>query len=194
MKRLLSWMLALALALLPSGGAAEEKPRRLTLMIYMCGSNLESAYGSATSDILEMLEAGGAGDGVSVLLMTGGTSRWSLGLDAQQCQIHELGPRGMRTVWHSEALDMGSSETLTRLLRYGRENRPAEDYALILWDHGGDPMEGLCWDELFSLDNLSLEELRQGIEDAGLGRRLSWIGLWCTAGQNGSLGLIGQTK
>jgi len=55
-------------------------------------------------------------------------------------------------------------------------------------------MEGLCWDELFSLDNLSLEELRQGIEDAGLGRRLSWIGLWCTAGQNGSLGLIGQTK
>ena len=132
MKHLLSWMLALVLALLPSGGAAEEKPRRLTLMIYMCGSTLESAYGSATSDILEMLEAGGAGDGVSVLLMTGGTSRWSLGLDAQQCQIHELGHRGMRTVWHSEALDMGSSETLTRLLRYGRENRPAEDYALIL--------------------------------------------------------------
>ena len=60
MKHLLSWMLALALALLPSGGAAEEKPRRLTLMIYMCGSNLESTYGSATSDILEMLEAGGA--------------------------------------------------------------------------------------------------------------------------------------
>ena len=57
-------------------------------MIYMCGSNLESAYGSATSDILEMLEARGAGDGVSVLLMTGGTSRWSLGLDAQQCVFY----------------------------------------------------------------------------------------------------------
>ena len=180
MKRLFRRVLAfaMAMAILPMGIPARgEGRRKLTLMIYMCGSNLESTYNLASSDIQEMLRARGAQDAVSVLLMTGGTQRWSLGgLNPRECQILELKRRAMGRVWRSEAQNMGSSETLTQLLQYGKAHYPSEEYALILWDHGGGPLEGLCWDELFSPDNLTLEELTRGIEDAALGQKLSWIG------------------
>lgn len=169
--------LAIIMAILPIGGlAGSEAHRKLTLMVYMCGSNLESTYSLASSDIWEMMSAKYAEDGISMLLMTGGALSWSVGCNPDECQIQELRHHGMRPVWRSEAKNMGSAETLTQLLRYGKENYPADEYALIFWDHGGGPMEGLCWDELFSLDNLTLEELRRGIEDAELGQKLSWIG------------------
>lgn len=167
----------LAIAMLPVISLAEANGhRKLTLMVYMCGSNLESSYGLASSDIAEMILSKGTTDEVSVLLMTGGTQRWSIGLNPNECQIQELLLGQMRTVWRSEARNMGSNETLSQLLRYGKDHYPADEYALILWDHGGGPLDGLCWDELFSLDNLTLDELKQGIEDADLGQKLSWIG------------------
>ncbi len=179
MKRVMGLMLALSMALaaLPMHSVAQESGRRLTLMVYLCGSNLESEYGSATSDIMEMTADGSPGSDVSVLLMTGGARQWYTGYDSARCRIQELvGRGGVRTVWDFESMNMGSSETLTRLLRYGVENYPADDYALILWDHGGGPLEGVCWDEMFSLDNLSMDELCQGIADAALEKKLAWIG------------------
>ena len=159
-----------------TGHAEETQARRLTLMIYMCGSNLESGFGAATEDIEEMKAAGLRGNEVTVLLMTGGTKQWVEGYDASQCLIHELGPRGTRIVWRSESKNMGEAETLTHFLQFGHENYPAANYALILWDHGGGPNEGVCWDELFSLDRLSLQELSLAIEKACLGQKLEWIG------------------
>ena len=71
---------------------------------------------------------------------------------------------------------MGDPETLSGFLQYGMENYPARDYALILWDHGGGPMEGVCWDELFSMDHLSLSELTEALEASALPGKLRWIG------------------
>lgn len=170
---------AMAVALLPAGALARaETGRKLTLMVYMCGSNLESSHELASKDIDEMLLARGREDDVSVLLMTGGSSRWKYGLiNPDECQIWELIYRGMpRKVWRSEIQNMGSSGTLTQFLRYGKEHYPADEYALILWDHGDGPLGGLCRDELFDPDKMTLEELKRGIEDAALGQKLSWIG------------------
>ena len=150
--------------------------RKLTLMIYMCGSNLESGYGSASADIEEMKNAGLRGNDVTVLIMTGGSEQWAAGYDPSRCLIQELGPRGMRVVWRSDAMNMGEADTLTQLLRFGKESYPADDYALILWNHGGGPMEGVCWDELFSMDRMTLPELSSAISNADLGQKLSWIG------------------
>ena len=158
---------------LPSGA---ETTRKQTLMIYMCGSNLESSYGSASADISEMLEAGLTGRDVTILVMTGGTTSWSQGYDATQTQISELGPRGMRVVWRDDAMNMGDPATLTQLLTFGQEKYPAQAYSLILWDHGGGPLEGVCWDELHGMDHLSLEEMTGAIAAAGLEQKLSWIG------------------
>ena len=167
------------LAFLPfvSARPVQASPERtLTLMIYMCGSNLESQYGSASSDIQEILDAGYDASQVTVLIMAGGSESWHLGINPDEISILEIGKRGMRTVWKEKASSMGSSETLTRLLQFGTENYPAKDYSLILWDHGGGPMEGVCWDELFSMDNLTLQELDEALKNTSLPQKLSWIG------------------
>ena len=39
-------------------GCAAANEKELTIMVYICGSNLESRYGSATADIQEMLASG----------------------------------------------------------------------------------------------------------------------------------------
>ncbi len=177
MKKLLCTIFVVLLTLaclLPA--SAQSPQRKLTLMIYMCGSNLESSYGSASADLQEMLAAAPGLQNVSVLIMTGGSTRWNTGYDASQLQISELGKRGMRVVWRDAAASMGVSHTLTQLLQFGVEKYPAEDYALILWDHGGGPLEGVCWDELFSMDNLRLSELTEALDASPLPGKLSWIG------------------
>ncbi|MBP3719757.1 MAG: hypothetical protein J6J41_00330 [Clostridia bacterium] len=171
--------LLLPLVLFVGGAGAETGARKLTLMIYMCGSNLESQYGSATADIQEMLDAGVRPGEVSVLMMTGGsdTAETAGYFDARSTGIHEIGGNRIRRVWQSdEALNMGEQATLEELLRYGLENRPAERYALILWDHGGGPLEGTCWDELHGMDRLTLREVTGALERGLKGRKLSWLG------------------
>lgn len=155
---------------------AHAAERKLTLMIYMCGSNLESSYGSASADIQEMLAAAPGLTDATVLIMTGGSTSWTTGYDASQTQISELGKRGTRVVWRSDAMNMGEPETLTQLLQFGVEKYPAQEYALIMWNHGGGPLEGVCWDELFSMDKLTLAELTGAIAAAELPQKLSWVG------------------
>lgn len=164
------------------GAAEQSAQRKLTLMVYMCGSNLESQYGLASEDIQEMLSAGVDDRDVKVLVMTGGSSNWWTRWGAGNTTILEIGNRKLRAVWPDgdEAQDadmnMGDAKTLSFFLQYGMANYPAEDYALILWNHGGGPMVGVCWDELHSGDTLTLAELDMALKAAELPQKLSWIG------------------
>lgn len=68
-------VLCLLLPLLPAPGEATGET--FTLMVYLCGTDLESDDGSATDDLLEMLEANlTLGGPVKVLVETGGTVDW----------------------------------------------------------------------------------------------------------------------
>ena len=158
------------------GHEAKAANRKLTVMVYMCGSNLESEYGSATADIMEMKSSGFSPADTTVLVMMGGSTNWQIAPGLEGTVIMEIGPNQQRIVWRSEQQNMGSADTLTRLLRFGKEERPADDYALILWNHGAGPLEGVCWDELFSMDRLTLDELTEGIRRAFLPHKLCWIG------------------
>ncbi|MDO4865652.1 MAG: clostripain-related cysteine peptidase [Clostridia bacterium] len=169
-------LLALSTFTLAVPGSSEAGGAKLTLMIYMCGSNLESAYGSATADIQEMLASGCDFSRVNVLIMAGGTSRWDLGLDPDTLNVYRLTERGIRPVLRDAAASMGDTGTLKRLLDLGADQFPAKDYALILWNHGGGPLGGVCWDELFSMDNLTLAELTDALAASRLPGKLSWIG------------------
>ena len=176
---LIGLLAVLLIAVLITPGAAEE-PRTLTLMIYMCGSNLESGSAAASADFQEILNAG-FDENITVLIMTGGSRQWAQGFSADQTVISEvrLNKRGKiarKTVWTEDTRNMGDASTLTALLQFGIEQYPATDYALILWDHGGGPLEGVCWDELFSMDNLQLDELTASLEEASLPQKLKWIG------------------
>lgn len=176
MKKICMRMLCVFVIAFACGFALGESERKLTVMVYMCGSNLESEYGAAGSDLTEMLEAGLADRDISVLVMTGGASFWTTGDNAGEAVIREIGKRGMRIVERKASMNMGASATLTGFLQYGVRQYPAKEYALILWNHGGGPLEGVCWDEVFLSDNLQIGELSQALENARLPQKLSWIG------------------
>ena len=167
-------LLLLAFLVPVSMAGSETSSRKLTLMVYMCGSNLESSYGSASADIREMMDSGAGGQDVSLLVMTGGSDSWHNGYSADQLTVSEIRGGRQRVAWTGEKRSMGEQQTLETFLAYGVENYPADAYALILWNHGGGPMEGVCWDELFSLDHLSLQELTGALKNTGI--HLSWIG------------------
>ena len=153
MKKLL-WLFAvgivLGLLLCTVGIGENAENRNLTLMVYMCGSDLESWAGSASLDLREMQEAFQGSNQVSVLVMTGGSMTFwnSDHFQKDTTQIYEITANGDHCVWRSkELLNMGNPETLTTFLAFGKEQYPAKDYALILWDHGSGPLGGVCNDE-----------------------------------------------
>lgn len=78
MKRTVALLVLLALCLLCGAlPAARGEAAEWTVLVYLCGSDLESAVGEASADVREMLASGICGAGaVRVLLATGGASEW----------------------------------------------------------------------------------------------------------------------
>jgi len=160
---------------------AASSGRRLTLMIYMTGSDLESSGGLASRDIQEMLLAHDDPENVSVLILIGGAKEWQNDFPSDRSVIYELVNGRPVPVWEGELMNMGDPATLTWLLDFGYGNYPADDYALILWDHGGGPLDGVCFDELhnsgFSKDRLEMTELGAALAASPCAAEpLEWIG------------------
>ena len=175
----------LCLLLISSKSIAETIPSeevdqaRLTLLIYMCGSDLEGRTGSGTMDLQEMMASGFDEEAVNVIVMAGGTQRWLNRLPADETSIYEIHQQDMVKVQYNPAMNMGDPLTLTQFLDFGYVNYPAEKYALILWDHGGGPLKGVCWDITADKDNLRIPELEKALADSQIhaaGGSFEWIG------------------
>lgn len=76
-------------------------------------------------------------------------------------------------------LNMGDGATLTYFVETAMEYAPAENYMLVLWDHGGG-WWGVCWDDSSPLpedpdsgrfDRLTTEEVSAAITAAGIGEQ-----------------------
>jgi len=150
-------------------------------MVYMTGSNLETDGGLASRDMREMLRAHDDPENVSVIVMIGGSKEWHRGYPSDRSVIYEFIDGEAVEVWSHDIMNMGDPDTLTTLLDFGYANYPAEDYALILWDHGGGPLYGVCSDELhFSggdYDHLELTELASAFAASPCADEpLEWIG------------------
>ena len=173
-----------------AGDGREEKDgKALTLMLYLCGSDLESKAGAATSDLDEILASGVDAEAVNIVVMAGGTTKWQNGFSEEEAAVYALktGADGspawekVQTFSSPEQEDapanMGEEESLRQFLDYGHEQYPAQKYALIMWDHGGGPMRGLCWDTAWAKDNLTMEEFTGALAASPFaGEKLSWIG------------------
>ena len=171
-------LLCLTAGCLPARAEAEKS---LTVMIYLTGSNLESLDFSASQEIQEMEAAGIDARRMAVVVMAGGAKQWGNGLQAEKNVILEIGNGRRRIVHREPERNMGDPETLSFFLHFASKEYPADEYALILWDHGGGPLLGVCFDELHKkdgeMDSLSLSELRSALESSPFReRRLSWIG------------------
>ena len=152
---------------------AEEKPvydpdASCTIFIYMCGSNLESKQGLAGKDIDELLSAD-IPENVNVVIETGGAKKWrSHGIANNKIQRYIVKDHELVLVDEQENKSMGSSESLLEWIRWAAENYPGERNVLVMWDHGGDPTEGICYDENYSYSGLKQSELSTMFHENGL--------------------------
>ena len=173
-------ILCLALGFFFSSAGADET--RLTLMIYLTGSDLESNASAASDELAEIMAAYPEGSGIDVIVMASGSKAWtSEAISGDETAIYELHADGLEKVQTGPLRSMGSPDTLLSLLDYGYTHYPAEQYALILWDHGAGPMMGVCFDELFTdgqdMDSLTMPELASALAASPFAeQKLQWIG------------------
>ena len=169
--RKLSLLLLLTLLTGITSPAQAQTARQdtFTLLVYMCGADLESDAAHASGDLRELIEEAGlpAGGGVRVLVETGGSQSWALaGVSGEGNQRHLVTQDGLETVESGLGRrNMGAAETLADFIRYGISHYPADRYGLVLWDHGSGPLLGVCFDPLFDGDSLTLSELSQALSD-----------------------------
>ncbi len=142
----------------------------VTLMVYMCGTDLESRSGMGTADLQEMLAAD-LGKNVNLLVYTGGCSGWRNNqVSSKTNQIWQV-KNGKLACLEKDlgAVTMTDSSTLRGYIRWCEKNFPASRYGLILWDHGGGSVSGYGYDEKFaSTGSMSLSGVDQALTDAGV--------------------------
>ncbi len=150
-----------------------------TIMVYMIGSDLESKYVSASIDIEEMIQAKPNLENVNILIYTGGAKEWHRDeISSDENAIFKVVDGGIQKIKTYERLDMGNATTLLDFINYGYTNYKAENYSLILWDHGGGPIYGYGYDEYNTNNVLTLLELKQVLEKSPFGndKKLEFIG------------------
>ena len=159
-----------------SAGSKDEE-ETWTVMLYLCGTDLESDGKTASNDLCDIVNAHRS-DNVNVVLQTGGTKKWFCEDYAEYANMPTIDPNSLG-FYHIEddgfKLDkteplasMGEESTLRNFVSWSASSYPADRYMLILWDHGGGPTAGVCFDELFEGDSLSISEISQALYDANV--------------------------
>lgn len=145
-----------------------------TILIYMCGSDLESGSkggkgGYATSDITEILGVRNQPDDVNIAIQTGGANAWKkYSISSSNNQRYHVENRQLvkdNDQVYPEYQSMGESSTLKDFIQWGLETYPSEKTGLILWNHGG-AMRGVCYDEKKGNDNLTNNEVQSAVSSA----------------------------
>ena len=141
----------------------------VTIMIYMCGSDLETNYGMATSDLNEMLYADQA-DNVNIIVETGGARKWNNSVISNRVNERYKIMSG-RQIARLASLDdrtMSDPANLTDFIRFSAQNFPADRYMLILWDHGGGSVTGYCHDQKHTGTTMTVPKIAKALGDSGI--------------------------
>ena len=153
-----------------------------TVLIYMCGADLESKNQLATGDIQEILKVSGQPDDVNIVIETGGANSWAstYGISSTKLERYHVENKSLVRDDQLTYASMGLSSTLQSFIEYGLNNYPAERTGLVFWNHGGG-MRGVCYDEKKNDDVLKNSEIRTAISGAlsncGMsGQKLEWVG------------------
>ena len=140
-----------------------------TIMVYMCAADLESEYGMAVNDLVEMANAV-ASEKVNVIVYTGGTSKWNTSvLSSDHNQIIKISGNGnisylVDNAGNGTILD---PDTLTSFIEYCANNFEANRYGLILWDHGGGSISGYGYDEKYpNVSPMTLADIDRALTNA----------------------------
>lgn len=142
----------------------------MTILLYLCGTDLESRSKMATSDLQEMLDAA-VGDRINLIVYTGGCKQWQNNvLSSRTNQIWQVKDDGLVCLDDDAgSVSMTNPDTLSDFIRYGAQRFPANRMALIFWDHGGGSVSGFGYDEKFaSSGSMDLAEIDKALTAGGV--------------------------
>ncbi|MCQ2507151.1 MAG: clostripain-related cysteine peptidase, partial [Dorea sp.] len=142
----------------------------VTIMVYMCGTDLESRSGMATSDLQEMAAADIA-DNVNLIVYTGGCASWRNRVMSNSVnQIYQVKKGGLKCLKDNAGKGaMTDPATLADFITWCNKKYPANRNELILWDHGGGSVSGYGYDEKYkSSGSMSLDGINKALKKAGV--------------------------
>ncbi len=142
----------------------------MTIMVYMCGTDLESRSGMATRDLQEMLNAT-VGNNINLVVYTGGCSRWQNKFISNKVnQIYQIKGGQLFTLnKNAGTVSMTNPDTLTEFIKWTTRKFPANRNALIFWDHGGGSISGYGYDQKYpSSGSMTLSGINKALKNAGI--------------------------
>ncbi len=157
---------AACLLALCAWGCEPKAKESWTVSIYMCGSDLETKHARGTN-ALEELKSANIPENVSVVVQTGGARSWRIDeVKAGAPQRFLVRNGQLQELAAPEARSMGSVDSLAGFLAFCGQEYPSDRSMVVLWNHGGGPLKGVCFDETSSYDVLSLDDLDQAFAQA----------------------------
>ena len=155
-----------------------------TILMHICGADLESASGLATSDLKEILSVADQPENVNIVIQTGGASSWqsTYGITASKLCRFEVRNKKLTQKESLTYASMGLSSTLQSFIEYGMKNYSAAHMGFIFWNHGG-AVNGACYDERKNDDSLIASEtdaaFKNAFKNVGFNGKLDWVGYDC---------------
>lgn len=147
-------------------------PKAWTIMVYMAADNNLESF--AVLDLNEMEAALGSSDIQSVVMMdrspgydysAGNWTDTRMGAVTRDGSSTALASLGSGT--SIGEVNTGDPDTLTDFINWTVAHHPADNYALVIWDHGGG-LSGAAWDDTNGGDNLTLKEIASALTSANL--------------------------
>ena len=142
----------------------------VTIMVYLCGTDLESRSGMGTSDLQEMASAN-LGKKINLLVYTGGCSSWRNNVVSSKVnQVYQVVDGGVKClVKDAGNAPMTDPNNLASYIQWCAKNYPANRYELILWDHGGGSVSGYGYDEKYkNSGSMTLSGIKSALESGGV--------------------------
>ncbi len=133
------------------------------IYLYMAGNDLETAHWAATHDLEEIIQTR-LPENVKVVVEAGGAQYWHneyTDADYQNRCVYDS--EGMHVISQTPRQNMGDQKTLEGFLDWCTSEYPADNTMLIFWGHGA-ATDGVCLDENYSDDSITLAEMKGAID------------------------------
>jgi len=157
LKKIITVMLAMILvvpAILPIISVHAKPGAQWTIMVYLDADNNLDYYSSV--NVEDMMTVGSTED-VNVIVL------WDRYDDVANLYKVDAGVLSLVDGFALNGIEtnMGDPDTLTDFVKFSTKNFKADNYALVLWDHGDD-FRGCCWDD-HPADYLSHQEISSAL-------------------------------